>query len=95
MRHPHIGIVQCFVRRAMILRGLDVESESRSVPEDLVYLKKFDAEGRRSPVIRGRVTRSGITPTADVAAPRPKPTRRSPLFGHGPDFGYLYYGAIW
>ncbi len=23
------------------------------------------------------------------------PTRPSPLFGHGPDFGYFYYGSIW
>jgi hypothetical protein len=24
-----------------------------------------------------------------------EPTEPSPLFGHGPDFGYFYYGAIW
>jgi len=23
------------------------------------------------------------------------PSRPSPLFGHGPDFGYFYYGSIW
>ena len=24
-----------------------------------------------------------------------EPPRGSPLFGHSPDFGYLYYGAVW
>src|SRR5690606_22557870 len=23
------------------------------------------------------------------------PLKPNPLFGHGPDFGYFYYGAIW
>ena len=28
-------------------------------------------------------------------APLPAEPRGSPLFGHSPDFGYLYYGAVW
>jgi Zinc carboxypeptidase len=28
-------------------------------------------------------------------APAPAEPRGSPLFGHSPDFGYLYYGAVW
>ena len=30
-----------------------------------------------------------------AAAEPPEPPRGSPLFGHSPDFGYLYYGAVW
>jgi hypothetical protein len=29
------------------------------------------------------------------AAQPAEPPRGSPLFGHSPDFGYLYYGAVW
>ena len=32
---------------------------------------------------------------ADRAHPTPAEPRGSPLFGHSPDFGYLYYGAVW
>jgi len=28
-------------------------------------------------------------------APEERPLTGSPLFGHSPDFGYLYYGAVW
>jgi hypothetical protein len=28
-------------------------------------------------------------------APNPATAPGSPLFGHGPDFGYFYYGSIW
>ncbi len=24
-----------------------------------------------------------------------EPTKPSPLFGHGPDFGYFQYGSVW
>ena len=30
-----------------------------------------------------------------AATEPPEPPRGSPLFGHSPDFGYLYYGAVW
>ena len=81
----------------MILRGPSTSKSEESVfPEDLVYLKKFDAEGIRITGYpwagdtywqysnRGR---GGAAPNPDAPG--------SPLFGHGPDFGYLYYGAIW
>ena len=32
---------------------------------------------------------------AGAEAPPPAAPRGSPLFGHSPDFGYLYYGAVW
>ena len=36
--------------------------------------------------------------TRHAAAPNPltgEPPRPTPLFGHGPDFGYSFYGAVW
>lgn len=98
MRHPHVGIVQSLDTSVpMILRGPSTSKSEESVfPEDLVYLKKFDAEGIKITGYpwagdtywqysnRGR---GGAAPDPDAPG--------SPLFGHGPDFGYLYYGAIW
>jgi hypothetical protein len=31
----------------------------------------------------------------ETAAAQEREPRGSPLFGHSPDFGYLYYGAVW
>jgi hypothetical protein len=98
MRHPHVGIVQSLDTSVpMILRGPSTSKSEESVfPEDLVYLKKFDQKGMEI---------TGYTWAGDVfwnysnrgrggAAPSPD-APGTPLFGHGPDFGYLYYGAIW
>jgi hypothetical protein len=98
MRHPHVGVVQSLDTSVpMILRGPSTSKSEESVfPEDLVYLKKFDEEGLK---ITGypwagdtywqyaNRSRGGSVPNPDAPG--------SPLFGHGPDFGYLYYGAIW
>jgi len=98
IRHPHVGIVQSLDTSVpMILRGPSTSKSEESVfPEDLVYLKKFDAKGLEITGYpwagdtywnysnRGR---GGAAPNPDAPG--------SPLFGHGPDFGYLYYGAIW
>ncbi len=98
IRHPHVGVVQSLDTSVpMILRGPSTSKSEESVfPEDLVYLKKFDAEGIKITgypwagdtywqyANRGR---GGAAPSPDAPG--------SPLFGHGPDFGYLYYGAIW
>jgi len=81
----------------MILRGPSTSKSEESVfPEDLVYLKKFDAKGIEITGYpwagdtywqysnRGR---GGSVPNPDAPG--------SPLFGHGPDFGYLYFGSVW
>jgi hypothetical protein len=98
MRHPHVGIVQSLDTSVpMILRGPSTSKSEESVfPEDLVYLKKFDQKGMEitgypwagdvfwNYANRGR---GGAAPSPDAPG--------TPLFGHGPDFGYAYYGAVW
>jgi hypothetical protein len=98
IRHPHVGIVQSLDTSVpMILRGPSTSKSEESVfPEDLEYLLKFDQKGLEI---------TGYPWAGDTywnysnrgrggAAPNPN-APGSPLFGHGPDFGYLYYGAIW
>ena len=65
-------------------------------PEDLKYYTLLDSVGRTithypwaGDVYNTYMTRYPVNrSTGD-------PSRPSPLFGHGPDFGYFYYGAIW
>jgi len=58
-------------------------SEERMYPEDLAYYEYFDDLGNE---ITG-YDRAGDV-YEDYGGGRP-------LFGHGPDFGYWYYGSIW
>jgi hypothetical protein len=98
MTHPHVSIVQSLDTSVpMILRGPSTSKSEESVfPEDLEILRKFDQKGLEI---------TGYPWAGDTyfnysnrgrggAQPSPNATG-SPLFGHGPDFGYLYYGAIW
>ena len=39
--------------------------------------------------------RGGEGPGSEGTPGEPQPPRGSPLFGHSPDFGYLYYGSVW
>lgn len=65
-------------------------------PDDLAYYERFDSIGLSltnypwaGDVYETYMTRRERDPvTGD-------PTEPHPLFGHGPDFGYFYYGAIW
>lgn len=52
-------------------------------PEDLAWYKIFDDIGRKM---------TGYKKAGDVFNDYGD---GNPLFGHGPDFGYWYYGAIW
>ena len=60
-------------------------SEDRMYPEDLKWYKIFDEIGRKI---------TGYSKAGDVYNDY-SDGAGSPLFGHGPDFGYWYYGAIW
>jgi hypothetical protein len=65
-------------------------------PADLELIKKYDAKGLEitgypwaGDTFFTYATRGGINPfTGEPAQPQP-------LFGHGPDFGYSYYGTVW
>jgi hypothetical protein len=60
-------------------------SEDRMYPEDLKWYKIFDEIGKKI---------TGYAKAGDVFNDY-NDGEGSPLFGHGPDFGYWYYGAIW
>jgi hypothetical protein len=98
MTHPNVAIAQSLDTAVpMILRGPSTSrSEESMFPADLALIKKFDAKGLE---ITGYpwagdtyyvyATRGGRNPLTGEEA------RPTPLFGHGPDFGYSYYGAVW
>ncbi|MFC1512230.1 M14 family zinc carboxypeptidase, partial [Candidatus Latescibacterota bacterium] len=98
MKHPNVSIVNSMDTSApMHLRGPSTSySEDRMYPEDLDLFEYFDSEGQKItnyPWVGDvynvyRTRRKFDSVTGDPITP-------SPLFGHGPDFGYWYYGSIW
>ena len=98
MAHPNVAIVQSLDTAVpMILRGPSVSrSDETILPADLELIRRFDAKGLEitgypwaGDTYQVYATRTGPNPlTGD-------PPRPTPLFGHGPDFGYSYYGAVW
>ena len=98
MTHPNVAVVQSLDTAVpMILRGPSTsKSEETMFPDDLELIRRFDAKGLE---ITGYpwagdtyftyATRGGINPLTG------EPARPQPLFGHGPDFGYSYYGTVW
>lgn len=98
LSNPQVAIVNSMDTAVpMHLHGPSTsKSEDRMYPEDLAWYRYFDREGMKITgypwagdtydVYHTRV------PTDPVTG---EPTKPSPLFGHGPDFGYWYYGAIW
>lgn len=98
LSHPNISVVNSMDTRVpMHLRPPSTsKSEERMYPEDLAYYKKYDELGLSitnypwaGDVYETYMTRYKTNRfTGD-------PSKPSPLFGHGPDFGYFYYGSIW
>jgi hypothetical protein len=85
--NPHIYIVNSMDTRVpMHLRPPSTsKSEDRMYPEDLKWYTYFDELGK---------TITGYERAGDVYDDYSNGAL-TPLFGHGPDFGYFYYGAIW
>jgi hypothetical protein len=81
----------------MILRGPSTAATDDGMyPEDAALARKFDAKGMAitgypwaGDTYHVYATRSGVNPFTN------EPARDEPIFGHGPDFGYSYYGVIW
>jgi hypothetical protein len=97
IRHPNVAIVQSLDTSVpMILRGPSTSKSEESVfPEDLAILQKFDQVGMD---ITGYPWAGDTFFVYRNRNRTPAPGEEldgSPLFGHGPDFGYLYYGAVW
>jgi hypothetical protein len=98
IRHPNVAVAQSLDTSVpMILRGPSTsKSEESMFPEDLELIRKFDQKGLE---ITGYPwagdTYFVYSNRGRAGAPPPPDATGSPLFGHGPDFGYLYYGAVW
>jgi hypothetical protein len=84
-RHPNIYIVNSMDTSVpMHLRPPSTSpSDERMYPEDLQWYKKFDEIGKKI---------TGYSKAGDVYNDYGS---GNPLFGHGPDFGYWYFGSIW
>jgi hypothetical protein len=98
LEHPNVSVVNSMDTRVpMHLRPPSTSrSTERMYPEDLAYYERFDSIGQSiteyqwaGDVYETYMTRNPMSPvTGDSSRP-------SPLFGHGPDFGYFYFGTIW
>ena len=98
MTHPNVGLAQSLDTSVpMILRGPSTAStEDGMYPEDAALALKFDKKGMEitgypwaGDTYHAYATRGGVNPMTG------EPRGDSPIFGHGPDFGYSYYGVIW
>ncbi len=98
MAHPNVAIAQSLdTAIPMLLRGPSVQtSEEGMFPEDLALIREFDKKGLTftdypwaGDVYKVYATRTPADPLSGEVS------RETPLFGHGPDFGYSYYGTIW
>jgi len=85
LEHPNISVMNTMDTTVpMHLRPPSTSpSEERMYPEDLALYKHFDEKGKEI---------TGYERAGDVYQDY---GRGRPLFGHSPDFGYWYYGAIW
>jgi hypothetical protein len=85
LSHPNVYVVNSMDTSVpMHLRPPSTSpSDERMYPEDLKWYKIFDEIGKK---------KTGYEKAGDVYNDYGNGT---PLFGHGPDFGYWYFGAIW
>ena len=84
LENPNIYIVNSMDTSVpMHLRPPSTAPSSAMFPEDLKWYTLFDDIGKSI---------TGYERSGDVYQDY---NNGNPLFGHGPDFGYWYYGAIW
>jgi len=85
LSHPNVYVVNSMDTSVpMHLRPPSTSgSEERMYPEDLEWYKLFDKIGKE---------KTGYEKAGDVYGDYGDNT---PIFGHGPDFGYWYFGSIW
>lgn len=108
LQHPNVSVVQTMDTTVpMLLHGPSTSKMDESMfPEDLKIYKYFDQEGKKlTGYSRAGDTYFDYATGGDRGGMRgagrpdaveePESPRGSPLFGHSPDFGYLYYGAVW
>ncbi len=85
LSHPNVYVVNSMDTSVpMHLRPPSTSaSDERMYPEDLKWYKLFDEIGKK---------KTGYEKAGDVYNDY---GNGNPIFGHGPDFGYWYFGAIW
>ena len=100
LEHPNVSVGQTMDTTVpMLLRPPSTSrSEESMFPEDRKLYERFDSEGKRI---------TGYPDAGDVywtyanlerdrdAGQESREMKGEPLFGHSPDFGYFYYGAVW
>ncbi|MBS4070864.1 MAG: peptidase [Algoriphagus sp.] len=98
LSHPNISVVNSMDTRVpMHLRPPSTsKSEERMYPQDLAIYKEMDQLGLSYTAYpwAGDVYETYAT-RYKVNSLTGDPLKPEPLFGHGPDFGYFYYGSIW
>ena len=83
----------------MVLRGPSTcDDEECMKKRDITLMEDLDKVGQR---LTG-YTRAGnvyqdyaVQPPRQAEGSAPQPQSPEPLFGHGPDFGYFQFGAVW
>ena len=98
LTHPNISVANSMDTRVpMHLRPPSTsKGTDRMYPEDLALYEKYDKMGLE---ITGYPWAGDVYETYMTRYPENQrtgdPSKPYPLFGHGPDFGYFYFGAIW
>jgi hypothetical protein len=106
LQHPNVSVGQTLDTAVpMLLRPPSTSrSEESMFPEDLKLYRYFDEKGKKITgyPYAGDVYYDYADAGRDARAMFMDPDRvpeaefkGEPLFGHSPDFGYFYYGAIW
>jgi hypothetical protein len=109
LEHPNISVVQTMDTSVpMLLHGPSTSRMSESMfPEDMKIYQYFDEQGKRITgypnagdtywdyANLGRGGRNMRAMAGEMGYEMPREAQGRPLFGHSPDFGYLYYGAVW
>jgi len=95
LEHPNIAVANSMDTSVpMHLRGPSTSMpEDRMYPEDQALYEHFDSVGK---AITGYPWAGDVYFTySNRRVDEDEEPRGQPLFGHGPDFGYFYLGAIW
>jgi hypothetical protein len=98
LQHPNVSVGQTMDTTVpMHLRPPSTSrSEESMFPEDRKLYEYFDKEGKK---VTGYPYAGDVYWTyANIDrgdSSEDKEMKGNPLFGHSPDFGYFYYGAIW
>lgn len=100
LQHPNVSVGQTMDTTVpMHLRPPSTSrSEESMFPEDLKLYRYFDEEGKKITgyPYAGDVYWDFAKAGRDYRDPGEEEwTEGRPLFGHSPDFGYFYFGAIW